>query len=124
MGFCSLLATLCSHSFLFTVLFYTQELTDALSERFDDVDEIKDVANYGCSGGVSGFIYYKDTSKFFTEFEDDVENVCYNLLGEDYITILGNEQTSVQGLIQMMVWFVVESYCQWVLDNKDAAIAA
>jgi len=106
------------------VLFYTQQLTDALTERFDDMDEIKDVANYGCSGGVSGFTYYKDTSKFFTEFEDDIEDVCYDLLGEDYITLLGNEQTSVQGLIQMMVWFVVESYCQWVLDNKDTAIAA
>ena len=122
MGFCSSPAT---HTyFLFTVLFYTQQLTDALSERFDDMDEIKDVATYGCSGGVSGFIYYKDTSKFFTEFEDDVEDVCYDLLGEDYITLLGHEQTSVQGLIQMMVWFVVEAYCQWAIDNKDTAIAA
>ena len=87
-------------------------------------DEIKDVANFGCSGGVSGFIYYKDTSKFFTDFEDDIEDVCYDLLGEDYIILLGHEQTSVQGLIQMMVWFVVEAYCQWAIDNKDTTIAA
>ena len=32
-------------------------LTHALDTRFDDLDEIKDVANYGCGGGVSGFIY-------------------------------------------------------------------
>jgi hypothetical protein len=30
---------------------------DALAERFDDMDECKDVAEYGCSAGVSGFIY-------------------------------------------------------------------
>ena len=122
MGFCSLPAT---HTyFLFTVLFYTQQLTDALSERFDDMDEIKDVANYGCGGGVPGLIYYKDTTEFFEQFEDEIEDVCYDILGDDYLSLLSNEQTSVQGLIQMMVWFVVETYCQWVLDNKDAAIAA
>ena len=88
------------------------------------MDEIKDVANYGCSGGVPGLIYYKDTTEFFEQFEDDIEDVCYDILGDDYLSLLSNEQTSVQGLIQMMVWFVVETYCQWVLDNKDAAIAA
>jgi hypothetical protein len=37
-----------------------------------DADEIKDVANYGCAGGVNGFIYYSETSKFFDEHEDEI----------------------------------------------------
>jgi hypothetical protein len=45
---------------------------DALTARFTDADEIKDVANYGCAGGVNGFIYYSETSKFFDEYEAEI----------------------------------------------------
>ena len=31
-------------------------MTAALDKRFDDLEEIKDVANHGCEGGVSDFI--------------------------------------------------------------------
>jgi hypothetical protein len=67
------------------MLFYTQRLTDALNERFDDIDEVYDVANYGCSMGVSDFVYYHETTKFFHEFEDDIEDVCHDTLGEDFM---------------------------------------
>ena len=41
-------------------------LTEALDKRFDDIEEIRDVANYGVGGGVSDFIYYSETRKFST----------------------------------------------------------
>jgi hypothetical protein len=106
------------------MLFYTQELTDALAERFTDEDEIIDVANYGCSIGVSGFVYYKECNEFFQRFEDDIEDVCFDTLGDDFMAILSKDITSVQGLIQVMVWHTVESYC-WrmvgILEEIDAA---
>jgi hypothetical protein len=37
------------------MLFYTQRLTDALNKRFDDMDEVYDVANYGCKYGCLWF---------------------------------------------------------------------
>lgn len=106
------------------MLFYTQQLTDALAARFTDLDEIKDVAHYGCSGGVSGFIYYTETNKFFDDFEDDIEDVCYDMLGDDYLEQLARCENSIQGLKNKMVWFVVESYCQRVLDDAEMQEAA
>ena len=38
-------------------MYNVSPMFDALAERFDDMDEIKDVAEYGCAAGVSDFIY-------------------------------------------------------------------
>ena len=38
-------------------VFMTNRLFDALEQRFDDIEEVKDVARHGCSGGVNGIIY-------------------------------------------------------------------
>jgi hypothetical protein len=109
MLFCSLLTLI--------MLFYTQTLTDVLAERFTDMDEVRDIANHGCAMGVSGFIYYHETTKFFHDYEDDIEDVCYDTLGDDFMSIVAKNTTSVQGMIQVMVWHVIETYCQYVLDN-------
>lgn len=98
------------------MLFYTERLTAALAERFTDNDEIIDVANYGCSGGVSGFIYYHETNKFFDDFEDDIEDVCFDVIGDDYLAVLAKCEDSIQGLKNKMVWFVVEEYCNRLVN--------
>ena len=92
------------------MLFYTHELTDALKERFDDIDEISDVARYGCSGGVSGFIYHTECAEFFDAHEDSIEDVCYDMLGDDWIVSLVKtfpHTMSILGLKTAAVWFVV-----------------
>ena len=86
-------------------------LNDALAARFTDADEIQDVAKYGCSGGVSGFIYHKEVREFFNEYEDDIENEVADL-GYDIKDLVDTETDSVMDLINKMVWIVVENYCQ------------
>jgi hypothetical protein len=86
-------------------------LTNALAARFTDADEIQDVANHGCSGGVSGFIYYKEIRDFFNEHEDDIENTIADL-GYDIKDLVDDNTDSVMELINKMVWIVVENYCQ------------
>ena len=106
------------------MLFYTEALTAALNDRFDDIDEIRDIAAHGCEGGVSGFTYYKDTREFFDKFEDDIEDVCYDILGNDFLAILAKGETCILGLINAMVWFTVQAYCQNKLQHlKSVAIA-
>ena len=83
---------------------------DALTARFTDADEIKDVANYGCAGGVSDFIYSGELAEFFNNYEDEIEDVMYDY-GITYQELVPDAQT-MQQYREKAVWFVVENYCQ------------
>ena len=89
-------------------------LTDALDERFTDLDEVKDVANYGCAAGVGGFIYYNETLDFFSKHQEDIEDTLQVLIGDNYIEVLsrGKGVITMTELINKMVWVIVEDYCQ------------
>ena len=95
-------------------------LDSALAARFTDLDEIKDVANYGCAGGVSGFIYSTELAVFFDEHEDEIENIMddYGITYQDLVP----EAQTMQQYKEAAVWFIVESYCQ--LLETDELIAA
>ena len=85
-------------------------LNSALAARFTDACEIKDVANYGCAGGVSDFIYNAECCEFFDKHEDEIEEVMYDL-GITYQDLVPNA-TEIMDLKVKAVWFVVENFCQ------------
>ena len=89
-------------------------LTDALDERFDDLDEVKDVANHGCIAGVSGFIYYNETLDFFSKHQEDIEDTLQVLIGDNYIEELSKRKgvITMRDLMNLMVWYIVEDYCE------------
>ena len=101
-------------------------LTDALDERFTDLDEIKDVANYGCAAGVSGFIYYNETREFFFEHEDEIEELMNDLyFGDNYLKeITGDESITITEILCKIVWVVVENYCQSKLEEAEELATA
>jgi hypothetical protein len=93
---------------------------DALAERFDDMDEIKDVAEYGCAAGVSGFIYSTELAEFFDKYEDEIEDQL-DSFGIKYDELIdANEFYTMQELKEKAVWVVVETYCH---QRVDAACA-
>lgn len=91
------------------------KLIDALSARFTDQDEIKDVATYGCSGGVNGFIYSSELYDFFTKYESEIDDWLIEY-GMNYCSLLPDFET-FQQLREAAVWFVVETYCQARVEN-------
>ena len=101
-------------------------LTDALDKRFDDLDEVKDVANYGCAAGVSGFIYYNETRKFFFEHEDEIEEKMDEIyFGDNYINVITDgDNTTVNRLINKIVWIIVENYCQDRVNQAEESAVA
>lgn len=102
---------------------YSHDMGDYLCSRFDDPAEIKDVANYGCSGGVSGFIYSTELAEFFDHYEDQIENVMDDY-GITYQELVPDAQT-MQQYKEAAVWFVVEDYCQQALNVlEDELVAA
>ena len=97
-------------------------LTDALDERFTDIDEVKDIVQYGMSQGISDFIYYGDIRRFFFEHEDDIESYIEDNYGyQDFIT--NYLPYSVNNLIQNSVWLVVEIYCTTKLNEFESVVA-
>ena len=62
-------------------------LTDALDERFDDLDEMKDVVNHGMDAGFGGFIYYGETREFFFKYEDEILEVIEDDEGFTHIEL-------------------------------------
>ena len=95
----------------------------ALTERFDDADEIKDVARYGCAGGVSGFIYSTELAEFFDAYEEQIEDIM-DMAGITDQDLVPEAQT-MQQYKEAAVWFAVEDYCQMALNVlENEAIAA
>jgi len=78
-----------------------------------EVDELKDIVTHGMSGGVSGFIYTKDCTDKFDEFEDVIETYLsdwyHDNMGEDnYIKAIADDVQSIDALKTRMVWAYVE----------------
>ena len=99
-------------------------LNDALDERFDDIEEVKDVYNHGCGGGVSGFIYYSETRAFFFEHEDEIEAYVSQIYGDQILKEIATTNTSINLMINQMVGMVVEDYCACRWGKHEAALAA
>jgi hypothetical protein len=91
-------------------------LERALSHRFTDQAEIRDVANHGCAGGVSGFIYSSELFEFFNEHESDLEDLMQELglaLGD---LVKDTNDWTYQEMRENTVWIAVESYCHSIVD--------
>ena len=85
-------------------------LTVALDERFEDITEVKDVADHGCEGGVSGFIYYSETSKFFDEYQEEIEEQYQELFGNENLKQILNTAGFIEDVSQLknyMFWGAV-----------------
>ena len=104
-----------------TELLMFDRLFEALEERFDDIEEVKDVARYGCSGGVSGFIYTYETREFFLKYEDDIEELMYEH-DVTYPNLLDcMDQNSISSYMNAAVWWAVEHCAQdkvYTLENE------
>ena len=92
-------------------------LQTALTDRFTDPSEISDVANHGCCGGVSGFIYHNEINEFFklheAELEEILDDHCINLSD-----MVNNEESwSFDELRQFAVWFAVEVHCKHAQED-------
>ena len=104
----------------FTHMYNVSPMFDALAERFDDMDEIKDVAEYGCQAGVSDFIYSSELCEFFDKYEDEIETEL-DTLGLTYADLVDTTDFwTMQECKEKAVWCVVEMYCHQRVDARCA----
>ena len=92
---------------------------DLLGRTFDE-DELLDIARYGCSGGVSGFIYSSELYDVFSKYEDEIMDYleefaegCYGTSAESMIVSrLDDEQWTMQEFRELAVWTYLEIQAQ------------
>jgi|TARA_R110000751_G_scaffold77454_1_gene156207 hypothetical protein len=95
----------------------------------DEVFLIKDIATHGCSGAVTGIIYYWETTKFHAEHEEEI----WDLLDEyaqdageklmDYIAAISimKDVGSHAQFVNALVWWAVEVRAQELVAAREAA---
>ena len=45
-----------------------------------NTEELQDIARNGCQGGVSGMIYYRETSALYDEYAEDLHDIIDNFV--------------------------------------------
>ena len=91
----------------------------ALDERFDNLDELKDIARHGCDGGVSGFIYDHELREFFFTYEDEIESIMINTdtMYSDLV-----DEGGIQDYITQAVWYIVGYYAQHCIHLDECMV--
>lgn len=89
----------------------------------EDFIRLCDVGRYGASGGVSGFIYYSETTKFFDDNEDEITDFADEQakeIGEkNMFTMAGNFNNPPDNMTSfknIMAWFALEETARLFLE--------
>jgi hypothetical protein len=93
-----------------------------LGLEFDN-DELEDIATHGCSAGVSGLTYYKETTALFDEHDDEIQDFLsdwyYDCIGGDEgsFTYFARKVEDITQLKNALVWAYVELKAQSILQS-------
>ena len=88
--------------------------TYTILDREFDLDELKDIANYGMAQGVGGFIYTKELRDIFDEHDDEIQDflsdwVHDNIGGDEgSFTYFAKDVEDITQLKGKLVWAYVE----------------
>ena len=89
---------------------FKQWLTDEYSHN-----QLADMANYGCSGGVSGMIYYSETERIYHEHQEALHSIIaeYNDATGEWPDYIIKDLGDVVPFMNSVVWFAAE----WVANE-------
>ena len=113
-----------THSFVLFMTICSPAMYTILDEEFD-IDELRDIAEHGMSAGVSGFIYYRETTAKFDEHDDEIQD----FLSDWYYDCIGGDEGSfahfarqcedITQLKNKLVWAYVELKAQSILQQLE-----
>ena len=95
----------------------------------DQVFLIEDIATHGCSGAVTGIIYYYETTKFHADHEREIWDLLYEYAqqeGEQLMKYIASipimkDVGSHAQFVNALVWWAVEVRAQQLVAEQDAA---
>ena len=92
-------------------------------------NELADIANHGCAGGVGGMIYYRETMALYARFADDLHELLAEYkdqTGELPPKVLEALTESAASFQNILVWFGAEwvanelTHGEYVEETTDA----
>lgn len=94
-------------------------MTNAFSQWMKETyshNEMADMANHGCAGGVGGMIYYTETANLYKRFSEELHEIVaeyHDQVGQwpDYVA---DELGDFVRFANAMVWFCAE----WVANEE------
>ena len=93
----------------------------------DEVFLISDIAKHGCSGAVSGIIYYWETTKFHAAHEEEIWDLLNEYAKQEGMELVDKIAQVCKGIgshaqfLNALVWWAVEVRAQEILAQQDAA---
>ena len=88
----------------------TPTRTHTILDHEFELDELRDIVNYGMNAGVSGFIYYHETCAFYDEHEQEILDYLHDC--DISIKDVCEDDDCIDMLKNRLVWSVVELWCQ------------
>ena len=85
------------------------------------IEELNDIVEHGCASGcASNHIYYADTVSFFDQYEHDICDYIADTIGIEFLTeTFDNNEGSLTGYKNDIVWTFIELYAMELIDNID-----
>ena len=93
----------------------------------DEVFLVSDIATHGCSGAVTGVIYYYETTKFHADHEQEIWDLLYEYAQQEGEQLIDKVAQVCKGIgshaqfVNALVWWAVEVRAQELVAQKDAA---
>lgn len=79
-------------------------------------NEMADMANHGCAGGVGGMIYYTETANLYKRFAEELHEIVaeYHEQVGQWPSYVSDELGDFVRFANVMVWFCAE----WVANEE------
>ena len=93
---------------------------DSVRDSYD-IETLREIRDHGCVSGVAhDHIYYKDTIKFFDEYEDEIVEYIADTLGGGYNEELwNNNPCNITGYKNDSAWCYVELVASQLVDEYE-----
>ena len=102
----------------------TPTRTHTILDHEFELDELRDIVNYGMNAGVSGFIYYHETTDKFDMHDDEIQDYlsdwCHdNGMGQSSFAYFAPDAEDITQLKNKLVWSYVELKAHEILVSVD-----
>lgn len=98
-----------------------ENLSSAEVEVFETLctEDIEMVFNHGCAVGVSGFIYYNETERFFNDHADEILDMIEDYKYECGVEALANLELTRNNLTWFFVEWTVCKFISWFENQEE-----